>query len=228
MADRIELKAELRTDVGKGASRRLRRLEDLVPAIVYGAGRDALAVSVPHKDLHKALEDEGFYSRIVTIHIGRDRDQVILKALQRHPAKDRILHADFLRVSMDQAITVRVPLHFIHEDTCIGVKNQGGVISHIETEIEISCLPGSLPEFIEVDMATLEVGDSIHQSNLVLPEGVEIAGTHQADDADPTIVSVHAPKGGAGAEGAEGEETGGTETPATRVEGPEGSGEEDK
>jgi large subunit ribosomal protein L25 len=196
MAEQFEIQAEPRTDVGKGASRRLRRIEDLVPAIIYGAGEDALSITIKHNDLHKALNDAGFYSRIVTIRTGKKKDQVILKDVQRHPARDRILHVDFLRVSMDQQITVRVPLRFINEDLCAGVRTEAGQISHIEVELEISCLPGNLPEFIEVDMEDLNLGDAIHQSDLVLPEGIEATLGSQGEDVDATIATVHAPRGG--------------------------------
>lgn len=192
MSDEFELKAELRTDVGKGASRRLRKLSDLVPAVIYGAGKDAVAVSFSHKDLHRALENEAFYSHIVTIKTGRKKDQVVLKDLQRHPAKNRILHADFLRVRMDQKLTINVPIHFINADKCVGVKQGGGEISHVISEIEVSCLPGDLPEFIEVDMANIELGESIHLSDVTPPGGVEIIALQHGDRQDQTVAAVHA------------------------------------
>ena len=118
----FELNAELRSDMGKGASRRLRRNADMVPAILYGAGRDPQPLSIAHKDLYKALENEAFFSHIITIKADGKKQEAILKDLQRHPAKDRIMHADFLRIQMDQEITVEVPLHFMNEDSCVGVK----------------------------------------------------------------------------------------------------------
>lgn len=196
MSDQFELQAELRTDLGKGASRRLRRLKDLVPAVIYGAGKDAVSVTFKHKDLHRALENQGFYSRIVKIKTGRKKEDVIIKDLQRHPAMDRIMHVDFLRVSADQKIDVRVPIRYINEDICQGVRTGGGVISHIMVEIEVSCLPADLPEFLEIDMAELDVGQSIRLSELQVSEGVELVGLQQADGVDPTIVSVHLPRGG--------------------------------
>jgi large subunit ribosomal protein L25 len=192
MSDEIVLKAEPRTDVGKGASRRLRRLSDLVPAIIYGAGKDAAAVTFPHKDLHRALENEVFYSTIITIKTGRKKDQVVLKDLQRHPAKDRILHADFLRISMDQKISISVPIHFINEEDCVGVKRDGGEISHTISEIEVSCLPGDLPGFIDIDMLNVALGESIHLSDVIVPEGVEIVALQHADRLDQTVAAVHA------------------------------------
>jgi large subunit ribosomal protein L25 len=191
MSDNIELTAELRTDIGKGASRRLRRNADLVPAVLYGAGKDAVSLSIPHKDLFKACETEAFFSQIITIKAGGDKAQAIVKDLQRHPAKNRILHADFFRVRMDQEITVEVPIHFMNEEECKGVKLHNGQIQHNMTSIEISCLPGKLPEYIEVDVLGLDVGDSIHMTQIVLPEGVAIPALAQGEDHDQVVVSVH-------------------------------------
>jgi large subunit ribosomal protein L25 len=190
----FELNAELRSDMGKGASRRLRRNADMVPAILYGAGRDPQPLSIAHKDLHKALENEAFFSHIITIKADGKKQEAILKDLQRHPAKDRIMHADFLRIQMDQEITVEVPLHFMNEDSCVGVKQGGGNISHNMSVLEVTCLPGDLPEFIEVDIAELDVGESIHMSELRLPQGLTIPSLQLGDDHDHMVVSVNAPK----------------------------------
>jgi large subunit ribosomal protein L25 len=194
MADVFELNAELRSDKGKGASRRLRRNADIVPAILYGAGKDPQALSIAHKDLHKACDNEAFFSHIITIKAEGKTQEAILKDLQRHPAKDRIMHADFLRIRMDQAITVEVPLHFLNEDSCVGVRQGGGNVSHNMTSVEINCLPGNLPEYIEVDIQTLEVGDSIHMSELKLPEGLTMPSLQQGADHDHVVVAVNAPK----------------------------------
>jgi large subunit ribosomal protein L25 len=191
MSDRIELAAELRTDVGKGASRRLRKNADLVPAVIYGAGKGAVSLSIPHKELHKACENEAFFSQIITIKAGGDEAQAIIKDLQRHPARDRILHADFFRVRMDQEITVEVPLHFINEDECVGVRLHGGQIAHNLTSLEISCLPGDLPEYIEVDMAELDMNQVIHMSEVKIPEGVKITALQVEDAQDQIVASVH-------------------------------------
>lgn len=215
MADIFELNAELRSVKGKGASRRLRREADLVPAILYGAGKDPQPLSIAHKDLHKACENEAFFSHIITIKAEGKAQEAILKDLQRHPAKDRIMHADFLRIQMDQAITVEVPLHFTNEDKCVGVKQGGGNISHNMSSIEITCLPGDLPEYIEVDVADVEVGGSVHMSQIALPEGLTIPSLALGDDHDQMIFSVHAPKRAeedsiaAEAEGSEGAEASG-------------------
>ena len=194
MAAEFELNAELRTDKGKGASRRLRRNADLVPAILYGAGKDPQPLSIPHKDLQKACENEAFFSRIITIKAGGKEQKAILKDLQRHPAKDRIMHADFFRVQMDQMIIVEVPLHFTNEESCVGVKQGGGNISHTMTSLEISCLPGDLPEYIEVDIRNLELGSSIHMSEIVVPERLTILELAHGEDHDQVVVSVHAPR----------------------------------
>ena len=193
MAD-FELNASLRKDKGKGASRRLRRNADMIPAILYGAGKDPLSLTLAHKDIHKACQNEAFFSRIITIIADGNSQQAIVKDLQRHPAKDRIMHADFLRIQMDQAITVEVPLHFLNEDSCLGVRQGGGNVSHNMTSIEISCLPGDLPEYIEVDIEELDLGDAIHISGLKLAEGLSIPSLQQGADHDHVVVSVNAPK----------------------------------
>jgi large subunit ribosomal protein L25 len=193
MAD-FELNAELRTDKGKGASRRLRRNADMIPAIIYGAGKDPVSLTLAHKDIQKACQNEAFFSRIITIIADGSSQQAIVKDLQRHPAKDRIMHADFLRIQMDQAITVEVPLHFMNEDSCLGVRQGGGNVSHNMTSIEISCLPGDLPEYIEVNIEDLDLGDAIHMSGLMLPDGLSIPSLQQGADHDHVVVSVNAPK----------------------------------
>ena len=193
MAD-FELKAELRDAMfkGKTATRRLRRRSDRVPAVLYGAGKAPQVLALQHKDLHKACENEAFFSQIITLHADGKTQEVILKDLQRHPAKDRILHADFLRIQMDQAITVDVPLHFINEDKCVGVRQEGGNISHNMSSLEITCLPGDLPEFIEVDVLELALGSAIHISELTLPPGLTVPSLQLGDDHDHVVVSVHA------------------------------------
>ncbi len=166
------LEATARADVGKGASRRLRRLAGEIPAIIYGADQEPTAITLKHKDILHSTENEAFFSHIITIKVDGKDESVVIKDLQRHPAKPKIMHADFMRVSADQAIQVKVPLHFVNEDKAIGVKQEGGIINHLMNELEISCLPGKLPEYIEVFMAELKVGESIHIADLALPEGV--------------------------------------------------------
>ena len=194
MASEFELNAEPRTDLGKGASRRLRLNGDLVPAIIYGGKAYPESISIPHKDLMKATENEAFFSHILTINVGGKKESAIIKNLQRHPAKPRIMHADFQRTVRDQALSVDVPLHFVNEEICVGVKTGGGLISHNMTVVKIACLPKDLPEFIEVDVAGVHVGEAIHMSQLNLPEGVTIPELAQGKDHDQVVFSVHANK----------------------------------
>ena len=203
MSNEFELNAEVRTDLGKGASRRLRRLAQLVPAVIYGAGKEPVSITVTHKDIQKALLNEAFYSHIITLNVGKKKEKVVLKDLQRHPAKPRIMHADFQRVSADQAITISVPLHFINEEKCKGVKTGGGSLIKAMTELSISCLPKDLPEFIEVDVLELAVGDALHISQITLPKGVTSVDLIHGHDADNSVVSVLAPRGGSDDEGEE-------------------------
>ncbi len=194
MVDQFVLNAELRTDRGKSASRRLRLHADRVPAVLYGAKEQPQALSIAHKDLHRACENEAFFAHIITLKAAGKTQEAILKDLQRHPAKDRILHADFMRIRMDQTITVEVPLHFLNEESCVGVKQGGGNVSHNMTSVEVTCLPGDLPEHIDIDIQHLEIGDSIHMSGLTLPEGLSVPVLEQGSDHDHVVVSVHAPK----------------------------------
>ena len=192
MSGQFELTAELREDKGKGASRRLRRLADQIPAIIYGGDKDPQPLSLIRKDLEKALENEAFYSHILTLKVDGKAESVILKAVQRHEYKPKINHLDFLRVNMSEKITMNVPLHFINEDVAPGVKQGGGVISHVMTEAEISCLPTDLPEYLEVDLCETELDQSVHLSQIKTPKGVTLLALH--DDNDPTIATIHKPK----------------------------------
>ena len=191
--------AELRTDQGKGASRRLRRTGRF-PGILYGAHKEPTMISLLHNEMVRHLEDEAFYSNLLTLKLGDTQETVVLKDLQRHPAKPFILHVDFQRVSMEERLRMLIPLHFDNEDTAKGVK-AGGKVSHNLTEIEVTCLPKDLPEYIAVDMAAMEIGDILHVSELKLPEGVEL--THSIDVETP-VVLIHA--GYSGSEAEEGEE----------------------
>ena len=190
----FDLTAESRGDKGKGASRRLRRESGMVPSILYGAGKKPVAISIAHKDLFKACENEAFFSHILDITLEGKSQKAILKDLQRHPSKSLILHADFMRVEMDQVITVEVPLRFINEDSCVGVKQGGGNISRNMASLEVSCLPGDLPEYIEVDIESVGVGESIHMSELVLPDTLVVPALQQGSDYDQVVVAVNAPK----------------------------------
>lgn len=188
------INAEKREDQGKGASRRLRRA-GLVPGIVYGAGKEPTPISVRENELLKHLDDEGFYSQVLTLKLGGQDENVVLRDLQRHPYKPNILHFDLQRINMDEKIHVHVPLHFLNEESCVGVKNEGGTVSHLLVEVEVVCLPASIPEYIEVDLAELHAGETLHLSDLKLPEGVELVElTHGHDNAVVTILKA---RGGA-------------------------------
>ena len=189
-----ELKAESRHEPGTSASRRLRR-SGRIPGIVYGAGKEPQPISLAHDEVLHRLDREAFYSSILTLDVDEQSEQVVVKDLQRHPYKAGILHIDFLRIDEKQKISMRVPVHFLNENQCVGVKAEGGVISHIMTELEISCLPAHLPEYIDVDMANVHVGESIHLSDIILPEGVEIDALLSGGDASASVATVGLPKG---------------------------------
>jgi large subunit ribosomal protein L25 len=189
MSKKFELLAEDRTDMGKGASRRLRR-DNKVPAVLYGGHREPRALTLDHELLTHHLENEAFYSSILTVTVGDKSQPCVVKDIQRHPARPRVMHMDLQRVLEDEEIKVRVPVHFLGEDRTIGVKDQGGAISHLMTEIEVSCLPRYLPEYIEVDVATLELDQSITLSEIPLPEGVSIPQLAQGEEFDQPVVAV--------------------------------------
>lgn len=228
MAISFELNAEPRQDQGKGASRRLRRAGK-VPGIIYGARKDAQAVAFDHNELQRSLQHEAVYSHILTIKLGKEQEQAILKDVQRHPSKPVVLHVDLLRVSADEEIRVHVPLHFLNEVSATGVKQQGGVISHHLIDVEVECLPGILPEYIEVDIANLELGQAIHLSELKLPEGVSIVALlHDAEEHDLPVVSIHHPRVAEEEEPAEAEAAATTEVPTVGEEKKEEAGKEEK
>lgn len=190
--DQFEVVAEPRNETGKGAMRRLRRTGK-VPAVIYGAGKDTVSLTVDQHAIDKQLEHEAFYSHILTVAVGKKKEQVVLKDLQRHPATSQILHMDLLRVVATQEIDMRVPLHFMNEEKCPG-KKAGGVINHLLTELEVRCLPKNLPEYIEVDVANLEIGDSLHLSELTVPDGVDVVALSQETEQDQPVVSVQPPQ----------------------------------
>ena len=194
MSTNFTINAKSREDTGKGASRRLRRLTGEVPAIIYGGKKDAEKISILHKDITKALENDAVYSSIISLSIDGKAEDTIIKDIQRHPAKQIILHMDFLRVSKTTKLQTRVPLNFINEDICIGVKLGGGLIAHTMTDIEVSCLPKDLPESIDVDMAEIDVGQIVHLSDLTLPDGVESVSLSQGTEYDLTVATVNKQK----------------------------------
>jgi large subunit ribosomal protein L25 len=201
MSEQIKINAELRQDVGKGASRRLRRAGTAIPAIMYGGEKQPVNITLNVNQLGKAMQNEAFYSQVLHVLVGDVAEQAVVRDLQRHPASGKVMHVDFLRVQADQLLQVRVPIHFVNEDKCVGVRQSGGSIEHNLTEVELACLPADLPEFIAVDVAELDVGKSIHLSDLVLPAGVTVVALAQGADHDQSVVSVRAPRGGAEGQG---------------------------
>lgn len=203
MSVTFELKAEPRGDLGKGASRRLRRAGK-VPAILYGGSQDPQPLVLSHLDVLNQLKNEAIYSHVLTLNFGDRTESVVLRDMQRHPFKPTILHMDFLRVSADRKLTVHVPLHFINEESSRGVKQQGGVVSRAMIDIEIACLPKDLPEFIEVDLIDLGIGGALHLTDIRLPAGVELADHIAAgSEQDSMVVSIHHAHGDDGGSGAE-------------------------
>ncbi|WP_113907412.1 50S ribosomal protein L25/general stress protein Ctc [Aliidiomarina celeris] len=185
-----EFNAEVRNDLGKGASRRLRHANK-VPAILYGGDKEALSLTLDHDKLNNAADHEGFYSHILTLHIDGKKHQAILKDVQRHPYKPKLIHLDFQRVSAKEELHTNVPLHFLNEEA---IQKAGGVIVHHLNDVEITCLPKDLPEFIEVDLAGLAVGDNVHLTDLVVPKGVTLVELTRGENHDQTVVTVTAAK----------------------------------
>ncbi len=193
MSTPLSFNAELRESRGKADSRRLRRQADRVPAIVYGAGKENQQLTLPHKDVMITLSHEAVYSQILTLNIGGTPEKVVLKDLQRHPVKNRVLHLDFLRINLNEKLRMHVPLHFMGEDKNVAITKEGGVIAHLMNEVEVKCLPANLPEYIEVDVSALGMDEGVHLSQLRLPEGVEFA--HAIDeDHDQTVANIHMPR----------------------------------
>lgn len=176
---------------GKGASRRLRK-QNLVPAIIYGGNEEPTAIAVKYNEFIKALENEAFFSHILTINVDGDEHQAVIKDLQRHPAKGVPLHADFMRIVKGQKIHMNVPVHFEGKEDAPGTK-EGGILSTLVTDVEIICLPSRLPESLVVDVSKMQIGDTYHLSDIVLPEGVVIYELEQEDGTDRTIVNMQAP-----------------------------------
>ncbi len=197
MSEDFKLDATARNDMGKGASRRLRRLADQVPAIIYGGKNEPQSISISHNELSKHLEHESFYSHIISLNVDGKAQDVILKDLQRHPSKAQVLHADFLRIDKSTKVHTHVPLHFINEAVSKGVKIQGGKVIHNLTQLDIVCLPHNLPEFIEVDLINMEVGQILHISDLKLPSGVTSADLQKGDSHNLAVATIVKPKGGA-------------------------------
>jgi large subunit ribosomal protein L25 len=195
MSQDFVIEAFPRDDQGRGASRRLRREERKIPAIIYGGHKDATPISIWHNELKKALENEAFYSHVLTIELNGEKESVILKDLQRHPYKPLLSHADFQRVNKDEEIFVHVPLHLVNEETAPAIKTFGGVAFRLMTQVEVACLPENLPEFIEIDLFDVEMDGIVHMSDLKLPEGVRIPALQHGAEHDQAIVTINKPKG---------------------------------
>ncbi|CAM3760433.1 50S ribosomal protein L25 [Pseudomonas reidholzensis] len=190
------LNAQKRTDLGKGASRRLRHTLS-IPAVIYGGDKEAESVTFVLKEIAKLFENEAAFSHVIELNVDGAKQNVIVKALQRHPVKQFIMHADFIRVVAGQKLTAIVPVHFVNEEAPV---KKGGEISHVVAEIEVSCEAKDLPEFIEVDLANAEIGTIIHLSDLKAPKGVEFVALAHGDD--KAVANVHAPRVAPEAEGA--------------------------
>lgn len=193
MSGKYELNAEIRNVKGKGASRRLRREGEQLPAIIYGGEKESVSLTLNHREVMKALENEAFYSHILTLNIGGQKEKVVLKDLQRHPYKVRMVHMDFLRVG-HQKITMHVPIHFLGGDVAPGVKTGGGIVSHLMTSVDVRCMPDDLPEYLELDISKLELNESIHLSQIKLPKGVEIVQLSHGIEHDLPVVNIHIPR----------------------------------
>ena len=189
MSDNIKLNAEPRADQGKGASRRLRRM-NMVPAVIYGGDDDPVSISLNHNEFFHQLENEAIYTQLIDVKMGDHTDEVILRDLQRHPYKNRITHADFFRVDKKKPIHVVVPIHVVNEEDCVGVKMDGGMLTQVATEIEVICLPRDLPEYLEIDVAELHLGEILHLSEIKMPKGVEIVALTHGEDHDSSVISV--------------------------------------
>lgn len=197
----IEFKATKRVEQGTGASRRLRRAGQ-IPGIIYGADTDAQAIAVDHNELYHLLKKEAFHASVLSIDLEGAKQTVVLRDTQWHPFQQQVLHLDFQRVDASQKLHLKVPLHFVNADVCPAVKLGGCMISHTITELDVECLPAQLPEYVEVDLKDLAAGESVHVSQLKLPEGVTIV---QHGEGDPVVATALTVKGAAAEEAAEGE-----------------------
>lgn len=198
MANVFEFVAEARSATGSSAAKVVRR-QGKVPAVIYGGDLAPQMVTLDHNELLKQLAHEAVYSHVLDVQVDGRAEKAVLKHIQRHPAKPQILHVDFLRVSAGHKVKLHVPLHFINEDTSVGVK-KGGIVTHAMTDVEVLCDPSKLPEFIAVDMAKVDVGAAVHLSDLVLPEGVEIPELHLGAGHDQSVVQIVMPRSAADSE----------------------------
>ena len=189
---KIEFNATKRNTQGTGASRRLRKA-GFVPGVVYGSG-DAVMIQMDHNELYYKLRAEEFHASVLTMNLDGKAEAVQLRDFVMHPFRQQVQHLDFQRVDLSKKIHIKVPLHFVNEETAPGVKTGGGKISHVMIDVDVTCLPVDLPAFIEVDLGKLELGHSVHLADLVLPKGVELAahGTHTGE---AVVATIHVPRG---------------------------------
>jgi large subunit ribosomal protein L25 len=190
MIDLFTLDAEVRTDLGKGASRRLRHANK-VPAILYGEGKESISLTLEHKNVLRAQLEEAFYSHVLTLNVDGKPVECLIKDMQRHPFKNIIMHLDFIRIDAKHAIHTNAPIHFLNEENVVKL---GASVAHHVTEIAISCLPKDLPEFVEIDLADLEVGQTLHLSDIKLPKGVTSDELAKGEAHDQAVVTANAPK----------------------------------
>ena len=192
MTDQIILNADVRERTGSNKARVIRKIDGMVPAIVYGDEKETINIKLKLNELTKASENELFYTQVLLIKTGDDEEKVVLKELQKDPAKGKFLHADFQRVSRKTKLKVVIPVNFVNEEECVGIREDGGVVAKAIREIEIMCLAGNIPESIDVDIENLHLGDSIRLTEITLPEGSEVPGL--SDETDQMVVSINAPK----------------------------------
>ncbi len=188
------LKADVRNDLGKGASRRLRRANQQVPAVIYGGEKAPQSIAVEKTAFYKAIEDESFFSSVITLVVDGESEQVVVRDLQRHPYKPLLTHADFMRVDATHEITMNVPLHVTGEEKCVGIKEQGGELHVLNTEVAISCLPKDLPDYLEIDITNVELGTTLHLSDLKLPAGVSSVDLAHGEEHDHALLNITAIK----------------------------------
>ncbi|ATJ82080.1 50S ribosomal protein L25/general stress protein Ctc [Halomonas beimenensis] len=209
------LTASVRNDLGKGASRRLRRANEQVPAIIYGGEQAPQPIAVDKTSFYKAIEEEAFFSSVINLKVDGKDQQVVVRDLQRHPYKPLVTHADFMRIDATHEITMRVPLHVVNAETAKGVKDEGGELHVLANEVEVSCLPKDLPDYLEVDIADVALGTTLHLSDLSVPAGVTLVALSHGEEYDNAVLSITQAKV-RGEEAEEGEEAEG--------EGEEGEG----
>jgi large subunit ribosomal protein L25 len=190
MSEKIILNVIKRRDVGKGASRRLRK-QNIIPGILYGEGKDPIQLSFEYKDIKKLIDKDAFYSQVSTLKIDGEDYQAILKDMQRNPVSNSPIHLDFMNIDDTHMITTRIPIHFTNQDICVGIK-VGGAIVHSKTDIEVKCLPHALPEYIEIDMANIDINQHLHLADIALPSGVTLIDHGK----NPEVVSVQLTRAG--------------------------------